>query len=755
METKMTGVFSTCVSPLLAASFPTESLQTVWYYFLILMGFSFIIFIHELGHFLAAKWAGVRVEQFAIGFFREIIGFTKGETRYSFNLLPLGGYVKMLGQEDFEVDKSGELAVKDDPRSYTNKPVGKRMIIVSAGVIMNLLLAAVLFMIVFMVGLEAPEPRVGVVFPDGPADLAGLQPDDEVLSINGETINDFNEITMAVVLAKPNENLDFEVRRNGELKTFAFQPKEDPQLGRLQIGMTAAQSPIIVAVGPKYELSNPADPRPGDVVASINGKEVTEQNANSMLADLFTNPLGIESVVVKRPKDLTAEEPEYTEQPVTLHPGLEIRRADAGKNRPQLLGLAPFTQIDAVEPGSRADFAGLQVGDIVLEVDGIKNPGPQDISDKIASADPERDLPFLVLHKKASRPAWVYARPYVKVMPLSGKRKPPRLGIGYSGIADRFPRVAAIVPEIIGRPTPAMEAGIPENAVIRTVAGEPVASWLDIARAFQAHAGETVALGYDHDATKGQTAEFAVPHSLRTKLGVGPAARIVSVAGEKYTMVSRQEAGVDVDDEDADKETKVSVGHPLGLRTILRAHAGETVEIVYREDPLAPSKTVQVDVTEEMTEPWVGLLTYGVGLDFGGQMTLIQKSNPIAAVEVGVKRTYYFVMQVYQVLQRMIFARSLGVENIQGPVGILKTGRRVAERGFAQMLFFLAMISANLAVINFLPLPIVDGGHMVFLTIEKIKGSPVSVSVQIATQVIGLVLIGAAFLYVTVNDLVR
>jgi len=80
-------------------------------YLLMFAGFSLVIFFHELGHFIAAKACGIRVHKFAIGFFKELFGFTWGETRYSFNVLPLGGYVKMLGQEDFEIDKSSELAV--------------------------------------------------------------------------------------------------------------------------------------------------------------------------------------------------------------------------------------------------------------------------------------------------------------------------------------------------------------------------------------------------------------------------------------------------------------------------------------------------------------------------------------------------------------------------------------------------------------------------------------------------------------------
>jgi len=93
------------------------------------------------------------------------------------------------------------------------------------------------------------------------------------------------------------------------------------------------------------------------------------------------------------------------------------------------------------------------------------------------------------------------------------------------------------------------------------------------------------------------------------------------------------------------------------------------------------------------------------------------------------------------------------VEQISGPVGIVQMGSEVARQDFVKMLYFLALISANLAVINFLPLPIVDGGLFIFLIIEKIKGSPISVRVQIATQLIGLALIIGIFLFVTINDI--
>ena len=125
------------------------------------------------------------------------------------------------------------------------------------------------------------------------------------------------------------------------------------------------------------------------------------------------------------------------------------------------------------------------------------------------------------------------------------------------------------------------------------------------------------------------------------------------------------------------------------------------------------------------------------------------------AVRIGLYKTYYFIIQVYQTMQRMIFSRSVGVENLSGPLGIVSIGGEIARAGLVKFLFFMAIISANLAVINFLPLPIVDGGLMVFLIIERIKGSPVSLRVQVATQFIGLFLIVGAFLFVTYNDALR
>src|SRR5688572_9732114 len=136
-------------------------------------------------------------------------------------------------------------------------------------------------------------------------------------------------------------------------------------------------------------------------------------------------------------------------------------------------------------------------------------------------------------------------------------------------------------------------------------------------------------------------------------------------------------------------------------------------------------------------------------------MAEIRVSNPAKAMMIGLRKTYYFIEQVYMMMKRMIFTRSVGLDQVSGPVGIVKMGSEIAGEDFVKLLYFLALISANLAVINFLPLPIVDGGLFVFLIIEKIKGSPISIKVQVATQVIGVVLIIGVFLFVTIQDITK
>ncbi|MHC4795653.1 MAG: RIP metalloprotease RseP, partial [Planctomycetota bacterium] len=250
-------------------------------YIIFFAGFSLIIFVHELGHFIAAKVADVRVDKFAIGFGRELFGFSRGETRYSFNILPLGGYLKMLGQEDFSIDKSGELKVKEDPRSFTHKPVGIRMFIVSAGVVMNFVFAALLFMLVFMIGMKSTSAKIGGVQPGMPAEKAGLQAGDTIIEINDKVIRDRGDLIASIILSDPEELMNIVYSRpdssSGEsiTSTVALRPVMTSERNTLMIGVAPPMNTVV-----RFAREDPGLPaeeqlRAGDKILEVNGHPVT------------------------------------------------------------------------------------------------------------------------------------------------------------------------------------------------------------------------------------------------------------------------------------------------------------------------------------------------------------------------------------------------------------------------------------------------------------------------------------------------
>ena len=136
------------------------------------------------------------------------------------------------------------------------------------------------------------------------------------------------------------------------------------------------------------------------------------------------------------------------------------------------------------------------------------------------------------------------------------------------------------------------------------------------------------------------------------------------------------------------------------------------------------------------------------------QTTLSAHGNPITAVAMGVERTHSLIMMTYLTIDRL-FRGSVGVEQLRGPIGIAELGFQVLQRGFMYFVFLMGMVSINLAVINFLPLPILDGGLALFIIYERIVGRPPSIQVQNALNLLGIVLIGALFIVVFYNDIAR
>ncbi|MCK4224469.1 MAG: RIP metalloprotease RseP [candidate division Zixibacteria bacterium] len=155
-----------------------------------------LIFFHELGHFLIAKKSGIRVEKFSLGFPPKMIGKKIGDTEYCISWIPLGGYVKMAGEDPDETKIEGK------PYEFMSKPVGIRALVVAAGPVMNLILAVLIFWgIIFFKGkyeIHDQSTQVGLVASGGPADEAGIKPGDEIISINGIEVNTFLEMAQII-----------------------------------------------------------------------------------------------------------------------------------------------------------------------------------------------------------------------------------------------------------------------------------------------------------------------------------------------------------------------------------------------------------------------------------------------------------------------------------------------------------------------------------------------------------------------------
>ena len=184
-------------------------------YFIVLVGV--LVFVHELGHFAWAKFFGVRVLKFSLGFGPRIAGFTRGGTEYVIATFPLGGYVRMLGESPHD-----DVRPEDEGRAFSQQALWKRVVIVFAGPAMNLLLPIGLFFVVYLGDAQSVPAVVGTVFPDRPADGV-LEPGDRVVQADGEDVSTFYELAR-IIEAHPEEPVELVVERAEERRTITVTP---------------------------------------------------------------------------------------------------------------------------------------------------------------------------------------------------------------------------------------------------------------------------------------------------------------------------------------------------------------------------------------------------------------------------------------------------------------------------------------------------------------------------------------------------
>jgi regulator of sigma E protease len=217
--------------------------------FIVVLGV--LIFVHEVGHFVFAKLFGVGVEKFSLGFGPKLVGWKKGETEYLISAFPLGGYVKMVGEGD-----DAELSEEEKGRSFAEKSPLRRIAIVVAGPLFNLLFAMLVYVIVFMVGVPIPTARIGEVLKDKPAARAGLKVNDVITAINGKQVKKWEDFAAVIVDGK-GEPVDLQVRRDAAILSLHVVPETqtvknlfgEPVTSPL-IGVKPSNETLIERLGP-------------------------------------------------------------------------------------------------------------------------------------------------------------------------------------------------------------------------------------------------------------------------------------------------------------------------------------------------------------------------------------------------------------------------------------------------------------------------------------------------------------------------
>jgi regulator of sigma E protease len=605
--------------------------STVLFIVEIVVALGMIIFVHELGHFATAKWFGVRVRRFALGMGPPLIRWVRGETEYSLRAIPVGGFVDLVGEHP-EADEA------DDPRGLWRCRPWQKIVVFSAGVVMNTVLAFLLFALAPIVGIQAPVPVVGGLASGMPAEKAGLLPGDRIVSINDRPIQSFEDIIWSVALVDAGTTFDVKYERP------SAQPDQPPTLGEVKVASMRAPGSLAPMLGVEPELntviakmlpkgpSEQAGLKEGDRILSVNGQPVsTWREMKKLMAVAPANELDLKLQRGEETKDL---------------------KVDFAAVKDFEFGLEPPTEISEIQPDSPAQKADLRSGDRIAAVQDTPWPTVKATSDLIKAA---AGNPVHIVVDRDGKTVDVTVTPAV----LPGADY-PRLGVSLSAAFQE----PVIVGEV-AKGGPADEAGLrPGDRILATGKdGRAIGGWEDLLLAL--------------------TNAEGTPVPLRIQ---------------------------------------------RGAETLTAA--------------LTPKRTLRDHLA----------LTDAMGEALYAPLPRIY--NPLTAAQRGWNVTLRWFGRVYMNLKQLVTGQ-VSTKAAAGPVGIAQWSYNVASHGTGTLMEFLGMLTVSIAVLNFLPIPPFDGGHVLFVLIDSARRKPVSMKARNVVWIIGWSLVGLMFIVVTYRDIVR
>lgn len=712
----------------------------------VVAAFSVLIFVHELGHYLAARLVGVRVERFFVGF--DIFGLAlkkkyKG-TVYGIGALPLGGYCALAGQND---DPRKEHQT-DAPDELQNKPLWARALVFVGGVFMNFLFGFLVLIVAYMYGVPYIPPVMGALDPSGPAAIHGFKTGDRILEVDGKKVHSFEDAAEAIALTGAGGEMDVQVERPGpdgktEILTLHVKGRASNMRGNLNtIGAEPERSRIVGGVvdDPLFAdlLAGKLDV--GDEILAIEGVPILPNRGEQIQKMLSGQPGHDVRLTVKNKAGMVHD---------VIVPLETYGEWD--------MGLCISIGINGVVADGPAAKAGIRAGDLIVAYQLPDQADPHRIGSvrefmeminaaamKPIKVDINRDGDKLTV---TTTPA-----------PASGLSDPDTdtlLGVrgdmeGESGFLIRevdgdsplsgLARPGDFLSGLNGKPLP---AGKSLREAVEEAATDSVR--LFIARA-PGNDGFPSAVRRDvPDANLSLLLTPKLnPEYRRAMIGVD------IVAGPITTVEPGSFADVQLGGE------KRLAGSRLAMLQYSPDLSSTTLRFVFPDSsPYGGGlKTFITETPEEIRSN-----PLQIGLNSRLPIVLktaeeVRKYSFLPAVGAAANKWVDLSLMVYRVLHRLV-VRTLPLDAVGGPVQLFRIIKIADERGFAYFLYILALISVNLGVCNLLPLPVLDGGHLLFLLIEWIIGRPPPPIVKETAQWIGLVCLLALMLTVTGYDLLH